>query len=556
LPQLSIKVITKRRTLRRATVCYLGADYPRGQVVWRLYQQFDEDEFVGTPDDCGLCGLDTAVAEEFLVALGVNVAPRLEEFSSGDDYQEFVKTVVERIDYPRTIRDRTCNSANDLQLLRMRYQITGLRLPDRWLKVLTEGDAAAVVAFLLSSGASFLAEDRESQAKFEAMAFGERRYWPDPSVHIPNAMLLFLRETAWVPATDGKRRRPSEIMLNSYGVRVLRGVYWGHSINTNDPLVKAYGGRTTLESLLTRLGAVLSVDMLSGQSLYELLEALPDRDPEGQAAPGIYRTLIESSASIDESPHRARFLRSGWMWGRHNGKELYMPVGELRYNANLSLTKVIERHIPLVDIPRRKNTALVEGLFGIQSLTSEEVELVLLTSGTEDDRGSEDAEHHLQMAIPYIYALRLERKLDEGKRELNLLRKAILRVCKQAEVSVTLPGGSTEKIVLKDRGERIVIDTTLIVVGDYQENGSGFLTFWLNVAELVAELLGLDVADEVGGLLRCRTQAEMLEVVHVRLGSDADVKLAEARSRFKEPGEERDDEIRPGSKLGNKNRSE
>jgi hypothetical protein len=542
LPQLSIKVPTKRNNLRRATACYLGPDYGRGQIVWRLYEQFDQDEFVGTPVDCGLGDVATEDAEEFLIALGVNSAPRAEPFRSGNDYQRFEDTFVDRIDYPRTIRDRICHSTAELRGWCTSYTIAEMRLPDRWLKLLTDGDSVAVVAFLLSSGAIQLAEERDSQAKFQATVESERSYRLDSSVPIPNPMLYFLRETAWVPATDGKRRRPSEIMLSSQGVRVLRGVYSRHSIDMNDPLLVALGGRASVESLLTRLGAVSSLETVSGRSLYELLQALPDRDPLGEVAPGIYRTLMESNVSVDESPHRAGFLSSGMMWGRHNGIELYMPIGQLRYNSNLTLTKVIERHIPLVDIPRRKNTSLVKELFGIQPLTSDEIQLRLLGGETEYDTGSEDANYHLRMAIPYIYALRLARNLDDRGRELNLLRKATLRVCTQAQVVATLPGGSTEEIVLKDVGERIVIDTMLIVVGDYRETGSGFLTFWLNVAELVAELLGIDVADEVGGLLRCRTPAEMLEVVRVRLGSDADAKLAEARSRFEKLDEEGDDD--------------
>jgi hypothetical protein len=79
----------------------------------------------------------------------------------------------------------------------------------------------------------------------------------------------------------------------------------------------------------------------------------------------------------------------------------------------------------------------------------------------------------------------------------------------------------------------MVVDTTLVVIGDYRESSSGFLTFWLGFAELVAQLLGRDEAAEIGGVLQCRTLAEMLEVVHVRLGS-ADAKVGEARARFED----------------------
>jgi hypothetical protein len=299
-------------------------------------------------------------------------------------------------------------------------------------------------------------------------------------------------------------------------------------------LIAACGGREAMDAVLSRLGAVTSLETLSGQSLYELLQALPERDPQGKVARGIYRTLIKSSVSVEDSPHRDRFVRTGRMWGRHASSVGYLPISELRYNANLTITKAIEAHIALVDIPTRMNTALVKQLFGIASLTSEEIRLKLLADGTEYDSASEDANQHLRLAMPCIYALRLADNLDDSGRELNLLRKAVLRVCVRARIIATLPEDTSEEILLTQPGEGIVIDTTLIMIGEYWENSSGFLTFWLRVAELVAQLLGRDEAAEIGGVLRCRTPAEMLEVVRVRLGSAADAKLREARARFED----------------------
>ena len=140
-----------------------------------------------------------------------------------------------------------------------------------------------------------------------------------------------------------------------------------------------FGGREALEALLTRLGAVSSLEALSGHSLYELLSTLPDRDPKGEKASGIYRTLIDSNVTAEESSQRDEFLKLGYMWGRYKGAESYLPVNQLRYNANLTITRAIENHIPLVDIPRRKNTSLVKQLFGIPSLTSAEIQLELVS---------------------------------------------------------------------------------------------------------------------------------------------------------------------------------
>jgi hypothetical protein len=546
LPVLSIKVPTHRGGLRRATNCYLGPEYPRGQLVSRLYQGFGIDEFAAAPTTCGLDGVALHDAEEFLVAIGVHASPRLEALRGGADYERFVRTVVDRLDYPRTIRDRTCASAAEVREWVTNHSVEGLRVPDRWVKLLTEGDSAAVVAYLLSSGSGLLAGDTDHEATFTATVSNERSMRPDASVPILNPTLFFLRETGWIPAVDGARRRPSEIMLSSQGVRVLQGVYFRHALDTRDVLIAAYGGRQAMDAVLSRLGAVTSLETLNGQSLYELLQSLPERDPQGKLARGIYRTLIKSCVSVEDSPHREKFLRTGRMWGRHGNSNSYLPISQLRYNANLTITQAIEAYIPLVDIPMRMNTMLVKQLFGISSLTPEEIRLELLANGTEYDPASEDANQHLGIAMPYIYALRLEDNLDESGREINLLKKAMLRVCLRARILATLPEEISEEILLTQPGERIVVGTTLVVIGEYRESSLGFLSFWLVVAELVAQLLGRDEAAEIGGVLRCRTPAEMLEVVRVRLGSAAAAKLEEARSRFKDVlGGADDDAERP-----------
>lgn len=541
LPQLAIRVPTKGGVLRRATSCYMGADYPGGRLVGQLYAPFGKDEFVASQQDCGLAALKPEDAEAFLVAIGVGTSPRLVSFDSGADYRNYVTSAIDRASYPLVVRDRLCASAEDLRNWCTSCAIFGVRLPDRWIEILTEGDAAAIAALLLSSGAPYLTDERDPNGKFHAMVQTERAYRPDGAVPVPNAILHLLREVPWIPVVEGGRRRPSEVMLSTQGAKVLRGVYARHGVDPRDELIAAHGGRRTLESLLTRLGAVTSLETLNGPSLYEMLITLPERDPSGEIAKGIYRTLVESSVTAEDSAERDAFLKAGRMWGRYRDKDEYLPVSQLRYNASLSVTKAIEGHVALVHIPRRKNTHVVRQLFGIAPLTSEEISLELKSDGTEFDPGSEDANLHLKSAISYIYALRLENTLDERGKDRSLLTKAILRVCKKAVVIARLPGDINETITLDKPGERIVIGTTLVVIGDYRDNGPGFLTFWLSVAELVAELLGMDIAGEVGGILRCRTASEMLEVLRVRLGSATEQRLSEARERLKESTEEVDD---------------
>jgi hypothetical protein len=147
LSQLNIKVITSKGTPRRANNCYLGPDYSKGQLVWRLYNQFGDDEFVGNPSDNGLGDIPIAEVENFLLAIGVNDNPRLIQFESGDAYIKFREYVIDHFDYPKVVSGQSCATPGDVRRICHTYEIEGLFLPDRWIQLLTEGDSVSVIAY-------------------------------------------------------------------------------------------------------------------------------------------------------------------------------------------------------------------------------------------------------------------------------------------------------------------------------------------------------------------------------------------------------------------------
>jgi len=476
--------------------------------------------------------VDRRAAEDFFLAIGVQDSPRLEAMESGDADQ-LVEVVVDRLDYPRLIRGCMVQSAAQLRKF-YAYEIVFAEVPDRWGRVLREGDAAAVVAYLLSSVASLL-EKNDPSAKLRTKETKKQEFRVESMVTIPGAARFLLETRAWIPVHGGGRRRPTAIMLSSIGRKVIGELVAECAVDPNDPLLALLGARAALDSILGRLGAAASLESFSSDALYKLLLDLPARDPTGDLAPGIYRTLLESSANLKESASREHFIEHGLMWGNHKGRSLYLSVASLRYNSNISLIGVIESRIPLVDLPRRKSARLVEQLFGVKPLASGEIEHTLQPEETQYDSGSEDARRHLRHSMPYVYALRLAKKLDDDSRELKLLKKIQLNVCSRVTVSVGLPEGVTEKLALDRPGERLAIDGALYVVDEYDHQGHGFTRFWQRVAGLVAEVLGIDVTAEIASVLRCRTSGEMEDLVVEMVameGRDGPATLAAARERF------------------------
>ena len=542
---LAIKIVTTRGTLKPAKQCYLGPDYPRGNLVHRLYGFLEKDEFVGSPSDNGLGDLPpenmSEKTQDFLISAGVAAEPRSETLKTpSPEYMMFLDDTMESLSYPRTIREISFKSYETVKSTFRELQIDNVRIPDRLPLLLRDGDAVAVVAYFNSYGTHWLSDEVDRSASFKAQTPAERRFWADASVPIPNATLFFLRHLSWIPSTE-ERRRPSEIML-SKSIRMLPGIYHGYNMDPKDDLLAPLGGKKTLDPFLVRLGAVYSLEDLDGQAMYELLLGLPKQDPTGKHAPAIYRSLMEAGFTSEDSHAQELFLRNGIMWGSHQGIKSYLPVQKLRYNANLELARPIQKHLSLVDIPTRKSTRVVKSLFGISSLTTQEIQVSLQEDQTILGPYTDEADQHFKKALPFFHALRLAGKVGDGENEIKLLRQASLRVCLQAGVTFTLPAGITETMVLKEPGERIVAGTKMLIVYDYDPKRGGYLTFWLHVAELVAELLGKEVTELAGNVLRCRTDEEMLELVRAKLGEDADERVAEARERFEEALEEDEEE--------------
>lgn len=529
--QVSIPVLDDSGKLRRPEECYFSTSFPMGDLVSRLYARINDVVFVAPPENLGLGGKPMAKVEAFLRLLGVSGVPRAKPLP----YQaatKFAEHVLESLGYPVTVRDHHCRSCAEAKSLCREYSVQNLRVPERWLQLLERADPTTLVAYLLTAGAQFLATDFDQQAYFAARVHNERQEWPDHSIPIPNPVLHCLRTTAWVPCEDGQKHAPSEVILSPVGSRVLQGLYFRPTLRTEDPAIQAAGGRKAISGLLTRLGAIASLDAIDPEALYDLLLRLPVQDPDGKHAPGIYRTLIESSVQGEEGPARHRFIQSGRIWSKHDDVEQYLPVASVRYNANVTIPPMVERYLKLADLPRRKSTRHVQQLFGVQPLSPADVRIEIVPDATEYDPSSEDANAHFREAVPFIYALRLARKLDEDGKERNQLARAQLRLCTRVRVNASLPGEDVRSIDLSTRGDSILVKDSLYVIGEYDRTAATLVRFWQGVANLVAELLGTDVAAEVANVLRCRNIAEMEDVVLGLLPDEGYDVLAEARARF------------------------
>lgn len=531
LADAAIPVIDTEGGVVPARQCYLGGDYPGGRLLARLYRGMRVARFVASPQELGLEEAAPSEIEPFLLALGVLSRPRQVALTEKEG-RRFARELLDKLTYPTKIRGVLCESAAEARNLCRECAVENATAPEGFGELL-KSDVTALVAYLIGDGSQLLASEVSPRGTFYARRYEERKLWPDPSICVPNPVLHALRTERWVPCTDNSTRRPSEIILSGVASRVLSGLFFRHAIPVEDPELRLVGGRASVDLLLARLGALFSLDSIGSEQLYDLLLRMPETDPNGEHAPGIYSTVLEAGVKVDASAARERFLESGKLWSRHGTGDAYRPIETLRYNSNVPLPEQIERLIPLAHLPRRRNRRQVEEVFGVMPLTGADLELNIVHERTEYDPSSEEANTHFRRALPYIYALRLDRRIDDDGREWSLLSKAELRLCRRLVVDARLPNSSRQEIDLSAPLSKILVGERLLVVASYDRDAADHRILWLTVTRLVSELLGVDI--DASHLLACRSELEMEEFLAVLIGDQFRQCIESARRRFGAP---------------------
>jgi len=538
--RISLNVITTLGSLRRATDCYLGPEYPRGRLVFDLYNQLKEDEFAASPSVLGLEG-DINSIEAFLLRIGVARSPRIRRISDNEINEthrsEFINSVIDKLDFPNKHFRPEISSVKEFREEYWGFAIRELSIPDRFLEILERTDPLFVIKYLATEGV-FIFHELELGSVFYAKTGNERKAWPYPSVPVPNFTLYLLKNSSWVPCEGGQKRRPNQIILSRTGARALRGTFFNYDIDLSHPSSKEIGGRSGVESVLLRLGATASLESLKPDDLYSMLLTLPKSDPTGEVAPSIYRTLIEQGGIDTESYLKDKFFRDGYMWGKKGNNAEYFSIKELRYLSQPGIPKGLLKEIPLVDIHPRRGASEIMRIFNVPQLKREDVSMQLDNEVTQYQPWSGEATRHVKRAIPFLYAFRFSKNVDDTGKERRLFSKTDFNVCSRLGAKIALFGGKETAVLIDEDTEGLLIDTRMFLVSHNTEFSIGDQVFLHAIGDLFTDLLGIDISSDFAGFLACDTEQQMIKLLEKKVGvAEAKEYLAKARKAL-EKGEE------------------
>lgn len=542
-----LRVLTERGNLRRASDCYVGRAYSGGALLNALYGPLGEDEFCAGPSVLQIQA-PVGEVERFLSRIGV--ANRVRGRPLDSPYairqaglQDHVRETLGRLTYPQELADQEFASA-ETAFADLEVYYDNCMLPDRWNDVLVKGVPEAVVAYVTSERLAYLDSGRPGGIVLRARYGQQTVYRYCRWVDVSDPALYLLREVAWVPCDDGSRAQPRKIVLSKTARRALGTAFSASAFDTQSPLLAGIGGSAAVRLVLGAAGAIESLDSLRGDDLYSLLLELPARDPNGDVAASVYRSLLEANPLDAVSPKRDEFFRRGRMWGFLGSSEGYFPVAELRYSPRTAVPEPIRRRVPLVAIDARRGATDVSRIFGVATLSPDTYEIVVDNAETPRAPWSARAATHLRIAVPHLYALRLSQRADDRGAEKRAFVDLNLVVATRLVAEVHLDQSDADLVVIDDDLKGLSSDRQIYIVSD-RLNFELDPVFWRAVGDLVADVINVPKAGgDFGSLLACADEHQRTRLLdHMTGGRGAEL-LAQAREVL-EMDEAEDEESLP-----------
>ncbi|AZH26360.1 DUF3883 domain-containing protein [Haloplanus aerogenes] len=528
LSNIPIEIPTRTGTVERADSLYLTAEYPNGDLVEQLYGPVDPSSFVADPEQLPFSD-DRERLEDFLCWLGVAHEPRIERVRPDDPaYHDYV---VDSLEYPARFEALTKESAERVSGTRSR--LTEVQTVDRLAEVLTHADPHAILAWLTTIGRTLdeWRQEGDIDGAFEIKP-QYKQYWRTLSGQsIPSHPLWLLKTSAWLPTENGEPQPPQTCSTAEFA-REISPLIGYPTIEMAHPLLEGSGiDETAVVTTLRKIGVTSTITDLSWDAFYRILSELPERDPAGEVAPRVYRTLYANKDGTPPAELYGEFVDGGEMLGIDDGTSNYYPVTELRYADSESIPTPITDEYPLLALDKRRGVSKVEQLFGVKGLSTSSIDISNIRD--EPHPQKENFEAWIDDLKPFVYALRVDS--DDDLTERNTIRDLEIVLCRSVTATASV-GGDEFEITLSE-GEFLPDGSRVFLIPEsvdsYQRLRDDRLARL--IGDVFADILDVDIGREI---LYLTTANDRVDRLGVLLGDDA------ATERLRNAVERLDREVR------------
>ncbi len=340
---------------------YLSESYGlAGRINQDLFSKWAPEKLVAPLGALGLSTKNTRELTSFLEWMGVAQWPREIELKSPE--YEYVDFVAGSVKYPAQFENRHYNSRSELDNPRVYNAKTVEGLNEN----LERAPWSSVLAWMAH-------DERFARWRKPSSDAGTLAVWP-PYCHYARSWsgrIAFyihwkISRTRWLLNTVGELVAPAECLLGERSIESL----FPRPIEPDPESIDRFELDGLLSFAFQNAGVAAGLSHLTREELYRLLLEMPDRSPDGKAARGLYRWLLQHDHTIygQEGDLRDSFLKSGKMWGTQKGESTYFKISELYHVDTDGFPQGLLDDLCLVDLPRRVGSDKVNRIFGIKSV--------------------------------------------------------------------------------------------------------------------------------------------------------------------------------------------
>lgn len=515
-----VLALTRNSEWRHADEMYLGNPFPGGGLMEALVGALHPEKFAASPTQLGH-DRDAARWEAFLLWLGSEVAPREQTINpSVYSRQGYVDHVRQSLRYPAVFEDCVAETVAELRP----NSLSNLTSVEYLEEILNSANPEAVLAWVANDvRMESWRVHGDTGARFEALfrSYTRRCLSNQP---LPSYVLWTLRNTPWLPTTDGQKRRPLDCVQARITNQEIQKTFPRPAVVEDRELLQTLSlDHESLQMALYRVGVCMSLDDLPWERCYEVLLRLPDDDHNGRAAMSFYRMLTEKEEDIDlESLYfRKEFRRVGKLWSRLKESWAYRSVSEkVFFVADATVPAAVLQVFPIIELPRRRGTEKLQRIFCAQALRAADISIQV--RGHERRARAEVLDDAVTKLKPFVLAVRFAANPDATG--VQRLRKIQVVPCSSVEATARV-GESEIPIHLSKIGESLFCgDLAYLITGDVDpENPLEDAVTADRVANILASVLQVDQTNEFARLATAKHEArqQVLSLILQHDGSDA-----------------------------------
>lgn len=223
-----------------------------------------------------------------------------------------------------------------------------------------------------------------------------------------------ISQTPWLTCSTGKRVKPSICTTSRTITEEFSPYIEKPIVDTKSKIYKEYLAKgSILQTAYSLVGVNATISDFDSETIYSILNRLPEKDPNGEKAKPIYRELTNNYDidSIEKTGNEyLNFMRNGQVLCKKDQKIGYCSYKEAYYVNNRQYGESIIRQFNTIMIDPRLNSENIKGIFGVAKMEFDAFQII---DNPRLHSLNNEFEQEIESFKPYVYIFRKDKDQDE-----------------------------------------------------------------------------------------------------------------------------------------------